>query len=120
MKHSVLISLLWLAASVAVQSQTIPPSFLDKSVRTGFSTFTYYDIFGQPVTTMGGIISVNGVFTYHVLHGLSGRKADLNKDGAVHLTELLHYVQQQVLISTEGRQRPTSRLENVSNDIRIW
>ena len=66
MKHSVLISLLWLAASVAVQSQTIPPSFLDKSVRTGFSTFTYYDIFGQPVTTMGGIISVNG---YPILGG---------------------------------------------------
>lgn len=62
----------------------------------------------------------NGVFTYSILNGLSSGDADLNGDGAVMLTELQYYVRAEVEELTDGQQKPTSRLENVSNDYRFW
>ncbi|HAS41578.1 MAG TPA: hypothetical protein DCS93_13945 [Microscillaceae bacterium] len=62
----------------------------------------------------------NGVFTYSVLSGLKSKKADQNKDGKIMLSELQTYLYNQVQKLTKGKQHPTSRIKNVSNDFRIW
>ncbi|HWA97429.1 MAG TPA: caspase family protein [Pirellulales bacterium] len=61
----------------------------------------------------------NGVFTYTVLAGLGqqgGRKADLDGDGRVRVSELRDYVTAEVPRLTGGRQTPTARRENLEGD----
>lgn len=62
----------------------------------------------------------NGVFTHCVITGLRQRKADLNGDGKITLSELQDYVQGKVAELTGGMQVPTSRTENFDNDFVIW
>ncbi len=62
----------------------------------------------------------NGVFTYAILNGLQEKKANLNKDGTITISDLQKYVAELVATLTNGLQQPTSRLENISNDFRIW
>lgn len=67
-----------------------------------------------------GDIWQNGVFTYCFLSGLKTRQADLDNDGKVKLSELQKYLQSEVSKLTDGRQQPTSRVENIQNDFVIW
>jgi WD40 repeat protein/uncharacterized caspase-like protein len=69
---------------------------------------------------MEGAAWKNGVFTYCLLSGLKDQKADKNKDGKIMLSELQEYLQAQVSSLTGGKQKPTSRVENISNDWRVW
>jgi hypothetical protein len=62
----------------------------------------------------------NGLFTYCLLHGLKTKKADLNKDGIIMLSELQQYVATQVTQLSNGKQQPTSRIENNVMDWRVW
>ncbi|MBX7095216.1 MAG: caspase family protein [Flavobacteriales bacterium] len=62
----------------------------------------------------------NGLFTYCLLHGLKNLKADLNQDGMVMLSELQQYLRSEVILLSNGAQQPTSRIENLSLDFRIW
>ena len=62
----------------------------------------------------------NGVFTYCLINGLREMKADLNKDGHVSLSEIEEYLQTKVTELTNGKQKPTSRTENLSNDFVVW
>jgi uncharacterized caspase-like protein len=62
----------------------------------------------------------NGIFTYCLLSGLKEKKADLNGDGIVMLSELQQYLTLTVPELTQGKQRPTSRVENLTNDFQIW
>lgn len=62
----------------------------------------------------------NGVFTYSLLSGLKSKSADTNKDGKIMLSELMAYVQKNVSELTNGKQVPTSRIENIVNDFQIW
>lgn len=62
----------------------------------------------------------NGLFTYCLLHGLKDKTADLNEDGQVMLSELQHYLRTEVTRLSNGAQQPTSRMENISMDFRIW
>ncbi|SNR63002.1 Caspase domain-containing protein [Lutibacter agarilyticus] len=62
----------------------------------------------------------NGLFTYCMLNGISTQKADLNNDGEIMLSELQAYVGEQVLQLSNGKQQPTSRIENISVDYRVW
>lgn len=62
----------------------------------------------------------NGVFTYCILNGLVNRAADANLDHEISVSELKSYVSSQVEILTKGRQKPTSRRENIGHDFRIW
>lgn len=62
----------------------------------------------------------NGVFTYCLINGLRDMKADLNNDGQVRLSEIEEYLQKKVPELTHGRQQPTSRAENLSNDFVVW
>lgn len=61
----------------------------------------------------------NGLFTYTLLHGLQSKKADLNHDGKIMLSELKQYVGEQVSILSNGLQRPTTRIENPAIDFKI-
>jgi hypothetical protein len=62
----------------------------------------------------------NGLFTYTFIKGITSEKADLNKDGEILLSEIQKYVQAEVLNLSNGLQKPTSRIENVTLDYPIW
>jgi len=62
----------------------------------------------------------NGVFSYCVMEGLTTKKADINKDGNIMVSELRDYVSQQVNSLTKGKQNPTSRRDNLKFDFKIW
>lgn len=62
----------------------------------------------------------NGLFTYCLLNGLQSREADLDGNGQIMLSELQQYVQNQVLELSRGQQKPTSRIENIEMDFRVW
>lgn len=62
----------------------------------------------------------NGVFTYTLLNGLKSKKADGNHDGFVSISELRDYVKSEVSRLTSGKQVPTARSENLTNDFRVW
>jgi len=62
----------------------------------------------------------NGVFTYSVRKGLEGKEADLNRDNTITVNELKDYLYRHVETLTDGRQKPTSRRENLENDWRLW
>ncbi len=62
----------------------------------------------------------NGVFTYVLKNGITSKKADLNKDGMIMISELRDYVSRTVSKLTKGSQNPTYRRENLEFDFRIW
>jgi WD40 repeat protein len=62
----------------------------------------------------------NGIFTFCLINGIRQRKADLNGDKKIMLSELQKYIGKEVTILTKGIQRPTSRVENLSTDMWIW
>ncbi|MEN8121986.1 MAG: caspase family protein [Bacteroidota bacterium] len=62
----------------------------------------------------------NGVFTYVLLNGIISKKADLNKDGDIMISELRDYVSFTVSRLTKGYQNPTYRRENLEFDFKIW
>ena len=62
----------------------------------------------------------NGLFTYCLINGIQTKEADLNKDGKIMLSELQKYVQSKVVELSGGKQQPTSRIENISSDFRVW
>jgi hypothetical protein len=62
----------------------------------------------------------NGLFTYCYINGLQSKDADLNKDGVIMLSELQQYVATQVTQLSNGKQQPTSRIENNVLDWRVW
>jgi hypothetical protein len=62
----------------------------------------------------------NGIFTYVLKNGLSSKKADLNKDGEIMISELRDYVSGMVSRLTKGSQNPTYRRENLEFDFRVW
>ena len=79
------------------------------------------------ISSAGGVESAmessewkNGLFTYCLLHGLKDLAADLNKDGEIYLSELQTYLRTEVLKKSHGKQQPTSRIENLSIDYKIW
>ncbi len=62
----------------------------------------------------------NGVFTSSVLSGLKAKAADADHDGVVTVSELRSFVAKMVETLTHGRQRPTSRQENLEADFAVY
>ncbi len=62
----------------------------------------------------------NGAFTSCILEGLKDRKADLNNNGIITISELKEFVLKSVEELTNGKQKPTSRQENIMYDFRVW
>lgn len=62
----------------------------------------------------------NGLFTFSLIDGIKTMAADLDGDGKIMLSELQQYISGNVLELSGGKQRPTSRVENLSMDFQIW
>jgi hypothetical protein len=62
----------------------------------------------------------NGLFTYCLLHGIKDKAADVNNDGNIMLSELQKYLRQEVTRLSNGKQQPTSRIENTMMDFKVW
>ena len=62
----------------------------------------------------------NGLFTYCLINGLTTKAADLNKDKMITVSELQIYVQAEVSKLSNGKQTPTSRIQNNEMDYRVW
>lgn len=62
----------------------------------------------------------NGLFTYCILESLRSKKADLDKNGEIMLSELQQFVREKVLELSGGIQKPTFRIENIEMDFRVW
>lgn len=62
----------------------------------------------------------NGVFTYSFLRGVQDKKADLDGNGQIMLSEMNEYIRDEVFKLTAGKQRPTNRAENINNDWQLW
>lgn len=61
----------------------------------------------------------NGVFTHCLLKGVGGKKADLNHDDKIMLDELQYYVGKNVEELTSGKQKPSTRTENLISNMRV-
>jgi len=62
----------------------------------------------------------NGLFTYCLINGLKSDAADVNDDRKIQLSELQNYVIKSVSLLSKGKQVPTSRMENLESDYRLW
>lgn len=67
-----------------------------------------------------GKIWKNGAFTYTILKGLMEKEADLNGDKKIYINELQEYLFEMVPKLTNGMQTPTSRVEVLDQNIRVW
>ena len=62
----------------------------------------------------------NGVFTFALINGLISKSSDMDKNGQVNISELQRYLSSKVAELTNNLQKPVSRIENISNDWRVW
>jgi WD40 repeat protein len=62
----------------------------------------------------------NGIFTYIFIKGITEKKADLNKDGKIMVSEMRDYLMENVSKMTNGYQNPTCRRQNMEFDFVIW
>ena len=62
----------------------------------------------------------NGVFTYSLKNGLINKKADLNNDQQIMLSELSEFLKHEVKHLTQGKQQPTSRAINRKQNVVIY
>ena len=62
----------------------------------------------------------NGLFTYNFIKGFKERKADINGDGLIQISEIRTYVNQKVSEMSGSKQKPTAREENIAVDIVIY
>jgi WD40 repeat protein len=62
----------------------------------------------------------NSSLAYCFKNGLVNLLADSNKDGTITINELKNYIEEAVEKLTNGKQRPNTRKENISNDFVIW
>jgi hypothetical protein len=58
----------------------------------------------------------NGLFTFCLLDAIKNNSADINNDNKLMLSELQLYLQRRVEKLSNGKQVPTSRIENISLD----
>ena len=98
-------------------NQLLQELFVD--LRRGSGAMVISSAGGMEFAWEGGDFS-NGLFTYSLLDGLKNKKADLNNDGTVTVSELRDYVSKKVEELTEGKQKPTMRRENIEFDFKVW
>lgn len=91
--------------------------FIDLRKSTGATVISSSSSFQDALE--GGNVA-NGVFSYSIITGLRDKKADINKNGKITVSELQQYVIENVPRMTRNKQTPTSRYENSENDMQIW
>lgn len=62
----------------------------------------------------------NGVFTFFLKQGLYSKEADLDGDGSIYASELQQYLSEKVYDATDGKQCPTTRVENLNYDMLLY
>ncbi len=62
----------------------------------------------------------NGLFTYCFLDALKNKKADINNDGVIMLSEMQSWVRDEVVKLSKGAQSPTTRIQNIALDYKLW
>jgi Caspase domain len=62
----------------------------------------------------------NGLFTYCFIKGIQSKAADYDNNGEIWLSEIKRYVSEHVTELSNGKQQPTSRIENQVIDFRLW
>ncbi len=62
----------------------------------------------------------NGLFTYCMLEGMKTGKADLNGDTKIDVDEMRKYVYENVKALSKGKQRPTTRIENIQMNYPVY
>jgi WD40 repeat protein len=62
----------------------------------------------------------NGLFTFFFKKGILSMKADYNQDGQLMLSEIQNYVNENVALHSNGKQRPTARNLNLAMDYRLF
>ncbi|MFH2142790.1 MAG: caspase family protein [Bacteroidota bacterium] len=62
----------------------------------------------------------HGIFTYCILEAIQKNAADADNDQQISVNEIKDYVLKKVEFYTNGKQRPTSRRENLEFDFRVW
>ncbi|MBL7810958.1 MAG: caspase family protein [Bacteroidetes bacterium] len=73
---------------------------------------------GMEYAMEGGDVE-NGLFTWCLKEGLKLSEADANRDGQVWLSELQEFLVEAVDKKSNGRQKPTARIQNRQADIRL-
>jgi WD40 repeat protein len=74
---------------------------------------------GAELSIEGGAFK-NGLFTYCLMNALTTNEADLNKDRHISVSEVQIYVRDKVHELSNGRQTPTSRIQNNELDYWVW
>jgi len=74
---------------------------------------------GTELSIEGGLYQ-NGLFTYCLINGLTNKKADLDKNKIITVSEIQKYISSEVNRLSHGKQTPTSRIENTELDYRMW
>lgn len=62
----------------------------------------------------------NGLFTWAIKQGVMNKKADTDRDGVIHISELSEYVSAKVSELSAGVQTPGMRLENKHIDFELF
>jgi hypothetical protein len=63
----------------------------------------------------------NGAFTACIIEALTEKKSELSdKNGHITISKLKDYVIKRVEEITKGRQKPTTRTENLEYDFVVW
>lgn len=62
----------------------------------------------------------NGLFTYCLLEGIKTGKADFNNDQKIEVDEIRKYVYENVKKLSNGKQQPTTRIENIQMNYPIY
>ena len=62
----------------------------------------------------------NGIFTYSLINAFKRRNADVDENKQITVSELRNYIFEEVKVLSEGKQQPTSRKVNLSNDFILW
>ena len=91
---------------------------LFSNIRRG-SGITVISSAGGAEYAMEGDQWKNGLFTYCMLEGMRTKSADKNWDGKIIISELREYVYKKVTKLSNGKQKPTSREDNLTLDYQI-
>jgi WD40 repeat protein len=62
----------------------------------------------------------NGIFTYSLINGLKKKSADADGNKQISVSELRNHIFEEVSRLSNGKQQPTSRRINLSNDFVVW
>lgn len=92
--------------------------FFDLRLNSG--TIVLASSAGAEYSVEDEIFNSHGVFTFAILEGLHGHRADDNRDGHVSALELQRYVNTRVVDLTQGEQNPTARQINLDLDFLVY